>query len=135
VASSVPWDGSWYAAIGEQFYGPLVAEARAAERQPVGHAVSVERPAILALAALPGPQAVSVLAATTHGPYYLAGRGQEWQPLDAGAAPRPVVAVVPSPDYAREGTIYALEVGGTLWRLRHAAEQPSPEARDGHSEM
>jgi photosystem II stability/assembly factor-like uncharacterized protein len=118
VPVALPWDGTWYAAIGEQFYGPLrtgTAQRRKAH-VPAGSAVTAERPAILALAALSGPQP-GVLASTPRGLYLLHGAGLAWQPDAAQGAPGGVVALAAVPGTG-DGAAYALQAGGVLWRRR-----------------
>jgi hypothetical protein len=115
LPASAPWDGSWYAAIAARFYGPLVvASGQPSSQQLAGYAIAPDRPTINDLAALPG--ASGVVAATAQGMYHLAPPAREWQRLGDGDddGPRVVVAVEP----ARDGSAYALEFGGVVWRLR-----------------
>jgi hypothetical protein len=68
-------------------------------------------------AALPAPQGSHLLAATDRGLYLWAEGREAWRPFNPGAATRPVVAVVPSPDFRCDRSVYSLELGGTLWQL------------------
>jgi hypothetical protein len=113
VPVGLPWDGTWYAAIGGQFYGPLLTGS---DRIPAGSALTAERPPILALAALPAPQR-AVLASTEQGLYLLQGPDTAWQPDAAQGAPVGVVALAAAPG-AEDGGAYALQAGGVLWRRR-----------------
>lgn len=112
LSASAPWDGSWYAAIAAQFYGPMVVVPnQPASRAPAGYALAPDRPTIGDLAVTLG--ASGVVAATGGGMYHLAPHAREWRCLGDDAGPRAVVAIEP----AFDGSIYALELGGTVWRL------------------
>ncbi len=63
-------------------------------------------------------QTTELLAATDLGIYRSPGGGEAWQHLSDGLPARPMVAIVPDPDSPGEGAIYALELGGNLWRMR-----------------
>jgi len=116
LPATATWDGSWYTAIAAQFYGPMaVASGQPSSRQPVGYAVAPDRPTIDDLAALRG--ASGLVAATAQGMYHLASGAREWQRPGGDDGPRVAVAVEPTLD----GSAYALELGGSVWRLR-----PSP---------
>jgi len=117
VPASLPWTGVWYASIGEQFYGPLglARDARGVERFPTGYPLTAERPAILTLAALPGPSPARVLAVTTRGLFLLAEGNREWRMVADEEASAAVVALAPMPR-AANGAVYALHMGGWLWR-------------------
>lgn len=123
VPHTYPRDGRWYATIGDQLYRPLrgAVEGRGGSRRPafVRHALAHERPTVIDLAMLPGPQLGYLLAATDRGMYVSADGGAEWHPINDGLSARPMVAVASSPDYAQDRSIYALELGGNLWRLSH----------------
>jgi len=115
LPAPAPWDGSWYAAIAARFYGPMaVASGQTSSRQPAGYAIAPERPTINSLAALPG--ASGLVAATAQGMYHLAPGAKEWQRRGDGGSdgPRAIMAVEPASD----GSVYALELGGGVWRLR-----------------
>jgi len=113
LPATEPWDGSWYAAVAARFYGPMVvASGQPASRPPAGYAIAPGRPTINDLAALPG--ASGLVAATAHGMYHLAPAAREWRRLGDDDGPRVVVAVEP----ALDGSAYALELGGVVWRLR-----------------
>jgi len=118
VPATLPWDGAWYAAIGEHIYGPLGGVPGQAGT-PAGQALSRERPAIVGLAMLPGPPLSGVVAATGRALYLLAQGSREWQPITGPEAPQSIVAVAPAPGGA-DGAAYLLEGGGTLWRLHLA---------------
>ncbi len=112
LPASAPWDGSWYAAVAAQFYGPMVvAPGQPANRAPAGYALAPDRPTIGDLAVTPG--ASGVVAATSRGMYHLAPHAREWRRLGDDAGPRAVVAIEP----ALDGSVYALELGGNVWRL------------------
>jgi len=120
IPCTYPQDRRWYAAIGDQFYRPLagVVEVRRGKRRPAfaGHALARERPKVMALAVLPEPELGDLLAATDRGVYHSADGGANWYPLNGGLAVRSIVDVMPSPDYGRDHLIYALALGGGVWR-------------------
>ncbi len=121
IPDTYPQDGRWYAAIGDQFYRPLTGamEVRRWIRRPlfVGGSLARERPTVMDLTALPASGLGFLLAATNRGVYVSHDGGVEWHSINEGLLPRPIVAIAPSPDYASDRTIYALELGGNLWRL------------------
>ncbi len=113
LPAPAPWDGAWYATVAARFYGPLaVASGQPSSRQPAGYAIAPDRPVINDLAALWGTS--GLVAATAQGMYHLAPGGREWQRLGGDDGPRVIVAVEP----ALDGSAYALELGGSVWRLR-----------------
>lgn len=126
IPHTYPQDGRWYAALGDQFYGPRLGavEVRSGKRRPafVGRALDRERPTVIDLVVLPASQPDYLLAATERGVYVSAEGGADWHPLIQGLAARPIVAIAPSPDYGRDRSIYALELGGSLWHLRQPME-------------
>jgi hypothetical protein len=42
--------------------------------------------------------------------------GEHFLPWDAIGGPRAVIALAVSPNYTHDGLVYALGLGGTLWR-------------------
>jgi len=125
VPASYPHDGHWYASIGAQFYRPQAGverrRSREVRRAIEGQALAPERPTVLDLAVLPNSQPDFLLAATERGLYASADGGASWGPIDDGLPARPFVAIAPSPNYARDRSIYALELGGNLWRLNRSS--------------
>ncbi len=119
VPHDMPWDGTWYAAVGDQVYGPLGQPAgqRGSEQRRAGAALAPSRPGILSLALLPGPASRGLLAATGSGIYITKDGGREWQVLRSDDGPSGVVAVATTASGA-----LGLEVGGTLWRGRWTAD-------------
>ena len=70
-----------------------------------------------ALAASPGYQQDRTLfAATSAGIFVSRDGGERFTSWSDGLEPPAVVAVVPSPAYAEDRVIYALGLGGTIWR-------------------
>lgn len=111
--------------LGGQVLRPLrdAAEVRAGRRRPLWQP-----------AALPGgPRALAGLAAspsvaldrtlflaTSAGIFVSRDGGERFVPWREGLEPLAVVAVVPSPAYAADRLVYALGLGGTVWRRRDA---------------
>jgi hypothetical protein len=127
VPTTYPLDGHWYAAVDDQFYrssGEIITAKRGKRHQAFSaRTLALERPTIIKLAVLPRPQASHLLAATDRGVYFSTNRGAEWDPLNDGLPARPTVAIVPSPDFTRDGAIYSLELSGNLWRLVYPYER------------
>jgi hypothetical protein len=61
-----------------------------------------------------------VFAATSDGVYVSRDAGERFQAWSADGGPRATIAVAVSPDYARDRLVYALEMGGAIWRRRDA---------------
>ncbi len=119
-------EGIWYAAAGDQVFGPLtnLADVCGATRLPIGQVVNDERSAVIALAVVPGPRSASLLAATVRGLYHQTEGNLAWRLLDDPARPRPIIAVASSPNSSSDGCSYALEIGGALWCLRQSSAVP-----------
>lgn len=121
VPPAYPLDGRWLAALDDQVFrllGDTIIAHRGGRRPAFsGRALAYERPTIIDLAALPEPRMGHLVAATGRGVYFSTDRGAEWIIFRAGLSARPVVAVVPSSDFAQDGAIYALELSGKIWRV------------------
>jgi photosystem II stability/assembly factor-like uncharacterized protein len=77
--------------------------------------------AVVALATPDGPDAGRVVfAATNAGVYVSRDGGRSFAPWSEGLAPPSVVALAPSPSYAEDRLVYAVGLGGTVWRRRDA---------------
>jgi len=78
--------------------------------------ISPEGPAILTLVDVPrGKKEYDLYAATSEGVFISKNRGKRWDSCSEGLPDEPILSLVPSPDYLKDGLLYALSVGGTLW--------------------
>ena len=62
----------------------------------------------------------TLFAATTIGLYYSPDSGLTWLRLESEGQGLPVLAVVPSPDFRRHGSVYLLSLGGAVSRAEIA---------------
>ncbi|MCG2769676.1 MAG: hypothetical protein L6435_15055 [Anaerolineae bacterium] len=78
--------------------------------------ISPEEPAIVALIDVPrGEKEYDLYAATSQGVFLSRNRGKSWESFSKGLPDGPILSLVPSPDYLKDGLLYALSLGGTLW--------------------
>ena len=68
----------------------------------------------------------TLFAATNAGVFVSRDNGETYQPWSDGLNPLRMVALGTSPGYPTDGLVYALGLGGTLWRRRDAA---TPDSR------
>lgn len=124
------WDDTVVLGVGGQVMRPRpnAWENKGGARRPVWDAVDLpgqdaagRLPAIAGLAASPGyAQDRTLFAATSAGVYVSRDGGASFSAWNDGLDPAATVAVVPSPAYARDRLVYALGLGGTIWRRRDA---------------
>lgn len=77
---------------------------------------------VVSLAAAPQfARTHTLLAAAGDGVFVSFNEGVKWQRLGGILGDRFPVAVAPAPDFARSGVVYALTMGGQLWRWDPAA--------------
>ena len=96
-------------------------EVRAGERRPIWRGVELTRQSVsvTALAASPNYRDDATLFATTGaGVYVSRDAGASFTPWSEGLTSAAVVALAISPDYGRDRLVYALGLGGTIWRRR-----------------
>ena len=74
------------------------------------------RSAVLAVVPAPVPDDERVFAATSAGVYRSATSGASWQPINTGLSNLAVLTVVASPDFAEDQSVYAMALGGEIWR-------------------
>jgi hypothetical protein len=107
--------------LGGRLLRPLrgAREVRRGVRRPLWAPTELPgRPhAITGLVASPSYQSDRTLvAATSVGVYVSRDGGERFTPWSDGLGPPTVVAVVVSPAYAEDRLVYALGLGGTIWR-------------------
>jgi len=107
-----PYDGAYFATE-TQCLRPL----RGGHDVWVGTQVTVEAPNILGLAMDGDPGKSGVLyAATSGGVYRSQDGGRTWQAVNGETSSGSYVSVAIGPDGQGARALYALELGGTLWR-------------------
>ncbi|MCC7353584.1 MAG: hypothetical protein IT330_07470, partial [Anaerolineae bacterium] len=112
-------DGLWFAASGDAVYRPLqfAAKGRGRELELTAHPVAAERPSVLAVStALDRQNRLQLFAGSTQGVFTSQDGGRTWHSLAEGWPGDPVLAVLPSPTHARDRQLYALSLGGMVWR-------------------
>ena len=120
------WDDTVVVGYGDRVLRPRqnAWENRGGARRPVWDAANLpveggatRLPAITGLVASPDyPQDRTLFSATSSGVYVSRDGGATFAPWNDGLEPLATVAVVPSPAYARDRLVFALGLGGTLWR-------------------
>jgi photosystem II stability/assembly factor-like uncharacterized protein len=110
-------------ALGNRVMKPLrdAREVRSGERRPIWRGVEVGGPETVATdlsTPLDADNARVVFAATSTGVHVSRDGGEHFAMWGGDGGPTAVVAVTVSPGYARDRLVYALGLGGTLWRRR-----------------
>jgi hypothetical protein len=113
-------DQQVYVGFGSRVLTPIqhTRETRSGEQRPLWRSVDLGA----SVAALDATRSRIVYAATSDGVEVSRDGGQHFSPLLAasGEGPTATVAVAVSPNYAHDHLVYALEIGGVLWRLEDA---------------
>jgi photosystem II stability/assembly factor-like uncharacterized protein len=115
-------DDMVYVGVGSRVLSPMhrTRELRAGERRPLWRGADLGA-TVTALATATDYQGRrTVVAATSAGVYVSHDAGASFAPWRDGDGPAATVAIVLSSSYANDGMVYALEVGGTIWRRRDA---------------
>ena len=126
VAPTYPIDGTVLVGHGGRVWRPLrhVEEVRGGERRPTfrGAALGVSaNPGITALSVSPlFTQDRTVFAASNIGTYISRNGGESFVAWNEGLDQPRMVSIAASPNYASDRLVYALGLGGTLWRRRDA---------------
>jgi photosystem II stability/assembly factor-like uncharacterized protein len=115
-------DGAFYIGLGDRVLRPMrrASERRLGGQRPIwiGEHLGNARTVVVGLALSPAYRFDQTLfAATSAGVFVSRNAGLSWRPLAAGMIDRSIVAVVPTPTYADDRTVYAASLGGTIWRL------------------
>ncbi len=119
VSPAYAKDGQWFAAAGNAVYRPplLAGRGHGQEIELAAQPLSPERPAALYVAAaLDGRERLHLFAASPVGVFTSRDVGRRWQHLAGDPSPGPALAVIPSPGYAHDRQVYALALGGLIWR-------------------
>jgi photosystem II stability/assembly factor-like uncharacterized protein len=112
-----------FVGLGGQMLKPMrgTSETRRGERRPMWRGVQVGGPRTLITALAAPPDDASgrvVFAATSTGVYVSRDGGDHFAAWDAASGPGAVIGLAVSPTYASDHLVYALEMGGAVWR-RH----------------
>jgi hypothetical protein len=123
VASTHAVDGSVFVGLGGRVFKPLrnAWEVRSGDRRPVWRAIDIDRAAvgITALAASPAfAEDHTVFAATNAGIFVSRNAGESFQRWNDGLDQPRMVSVAVSPAYREDALVYALGLGGSVWRRR-----------------
>jgi len=116
-------DALVFVGLGARVLKPLrhAQEVRAGHRRPVWRAADLGEGAVAVTAVAPSPgyaQDQTVFAAANAGVFVSRDGGDTYQPWSEGLVPPSMVALAISPSYRSDRLLYALGLGGTIWR-RH----------------
>jgi hypothetical protein len=124
------WGDTVVLGIGGRVFRPRQGswEVKGGARRPVwdgvglvGDALSGRTPAIAGLDASPAyPRDRTIFAATSAGVYVSRDGGASFADWSDGLEPKRTVVATPSPVYASDRLVYAVGLGGTIWRRRDA---------------
>ncbi len=120
VSPNYDVDETVYVGTGSRVLSPMrnTREVRSGDRRPMWRAVDLGA-TITALATAFDTEGHRVVyAATSAGIFVSRNGGETFAFWRDGSGPEATVAVVVSPKYAHDSLVYALEVGGTIWRRR-----------------
>jgi photosystem II stability/assembly factor-like uncharacterized protein len=122
VSAGYAIDERVYVGVGRRVLTPMrnTREVRAGEQRPMWRDVNLG--ATSTGIAVPPAAEVSnvVFVATSAGIHVSRDGGEHFARWLDGDGPSATVAVAVSPDYPRDRLVYALEVGGAIWRRRDA---------------
>jgi len=123
IPPTFPIDEVLFVAVGRRVLQPLrhALEKRAGERRPVwrGADIGGETVVVTELATSPNYQADgTVFAATSAGMFVSHDRADSFQSWSEGLAAPRLVGLGVSPSYVDDGLVYALGLGGSIWRRR-----------------
>ena len=132
------WDDTVVLGIGGRVLRPRQSswEVKGGARRPVWDGVGLvgeeppgRSPAIAGLDASPAyPHDRTIFAATSAGVYVSRDGGASFADWSDGLEPTRTVVVAPSPAYASDRLVYAVGLGGTIWRRRDASRSERPTA-------
>jgi hypothetical protein len=132
VSPSYARDAIVFAGLGARVLKPLrhASEVWAGQRRPIWHGTVLGAGAVAVTAVAPSPSYATdrtVFAATNMGMFVSRDGGEAYQPWSEGLVPPGLIALAISPTYGTDCLVYALGVGGTIWRC----EDQDP-TRGGH---
>jgi hypothetical protein len=112
-----------FVGLGGRVFKPLqhMREVRSGKRRPVwrGTDLGGAAMAVTALATSPSyAEDHTLFASTNAGVFVSRDGGASYQAWSEGLSPPRTIALTISPGYAQDRLVYALGLGGTLWRRR-----------------
>jgi len=115
-----------FVGIGPRMLQPVqhAREVHAGQRRPVWRGADLSHGAVAVTAVAPTPSYTgdrTVFAATNAGVFVSRNGGETYQPWSEGLVPPGVVGLAISPTYAADRLVYALGLGGTIWRRHDTA--------------
>jgi len=124
VPATYPADEVVFVGLGGRLLKPVqhAREVRAGERRPIWRGVDVGGSVTALATPLDARGGGTVFVGTSGGVYVSRDAGENLTAWIDGPDPGPhaVVALAVSPGYARDRLVFALELGGALWRRRDA---------------
>lgn len=125
VPPSYVRNGDLFVGVGRRVKRPLrdAQEIRRGARRPIWRSVQLgdATTSITALAASPAfLDDATLFAATNAGVFVSRDGGERFEPWSEGLEPVAVLALALSPGYARDRLVFAIGLGGTIWRRRDA---------------
>jgi hypothetical protein len=124
VSSTEPDEYGVFVGLGRRFLRPMrnAREVRGRERRPIWRSTELGRDVanITALAASPPDR--TVFAATNAGVFVSHDAGETFADWSDGLTNPRIVAVAVSPNYNQDRLVYALGLGGTIWRREALAK-------------
>jgi photosystem II stability/assembly factor-like uncharacterized protein len=117
VSPTYSVSGLVFVGVGQRVFAPVrdAWETRQGERRPIWRGVQVGRHGTLTTALATANRSV-LFAATSAGVYVSRDSGEHFTSWNDGDGPTAVIALAVSPGYARDRLVYALGLGGTVWR-------------------
>jgi hypothetical protein len=116
-----------FVGLDRQVLKPLrqTSEMRRGERRPMWRGVQVGGPESLVTALATPPEAGNgrvLFAGTSTGVYVSRDGGEHFTAWRSESGPGAVVSLAVSPSYARDGLVFALTLGGAVWRRRNTGQ-------------
>jgi hypothetical protein len=121
VPASYPIDEQLFVGLGDRILRPLrhAREVRSRERRPVWRSTHLAEESLVvsSVATSPGySEDRTVFVATSNGAFISRNAGDSFTPWSDGLEQSRLVAIAVSPDYVSDGLVFALGLGGTIWR-------------------
>jgi photosystem II stability/assembly factor-like uncharacterized protein len=123
IPASYPIDQQLFVGLGCRVLRPLrdMQEVRSHERRPVWRGSDLGPGALVVTALAASPryrEDRTVVAATSAGAFVSRDAGESFQPWSEGLDSPRLVAIGVSPQYGEDHLVYALGLGGAIWRRK-----------------
>jgi hypothetical protein len=118
VAPTHTVDDAVFLGLGHRVLRPLrhAQEVRHTERRPIWRSADLGSDVVNITSLAVSPGARSVFAATNAGVFVSRDGGESFVDWNEGLLNPRLVAIAASPNYAEDRLVYALSLGGTIWR-------------------